>query len=242
MSQRRLIDAVLAEGFCHDRDQARQLILAGGIHVNSHPAKQPSAFVRRDALLSHVDTRQPVSRAGQKLSCALTEWRISVDGKVAADIGAAAGGFTECMLERGAVRVYAIERGKGQLAWKLRQDARVFVMEGTSILDGPVLPESVMLATIDVSWTSLKLALPHVVPLLAPGADVITLIKPNYELQDTDRLVQGVLVDESLRNSVVEGVLAWMTANGWQVHATMVSQIAGEGGNVEWLVRLTYNG
>lgn len=242
MSQRRLIDAVLAEGFCQDRDQARQLILAGEIRVNSHQATQPSAFVRKDALLVRVDSRQPVSRAGQKLSCALTEWQIPVEGKVAADIGAAAGGFTECMLERGAIRVYAIERGKGQLAWKLRQDARVVVMEDTSILDGPLLPECVTLAAIDVSWTPLKRALPHVATLLAPGADVIALIKPNYELQDPDKLVEGVLVDESLRKTVVEDVLAWIAAHGWRIRATMVSPITGDGGNVEWLVRLLYNG
>lgn len=239
MAKLRLIDAVLARRLCDDRDRARRLILAGEILVNGHRISQPAMFVKSDATLTLTDLSRPVSRAGHKLEYALTRWDIRVESIVAADIGAASGGFTERLLRHGAQRVYAIETGKGQLSWKLRQDPRVVVMEETNILYLETLPERIALAVIDTSWTPLRQALPRVERLLGQSGEVIALLKPNYELQDPARLARGILEDERVRQEVVRTFLQWAEEQGWTIHHAMPSPIAGDKGNVEWLTHMS---
>lgn len=242
MAKRRLIDLVIDRGLIIDRDQARQLILAGSVQVNGHKMVQPAAYVGSDVEVGLKNLETSVSRAGQKLSFALSKWAIPVEDKIAADVGAATGGFTECLLRHGARRVYAIETGKGQLAWKIREDKRVVVMEETNILKQPTLPEPVDLATIDVSWTPLCQALPSLAVLLNEQNTVIALLKPNYELQNPVKLVNGVLIDPQIRMQVIEKFVIWAESHGWQVLNESQSPVTGDRGNVEWLFHLRYKG
>ncbi len=241
MAKIRLIDLVLNRGLSPNRDHARRIILAGNVLINGHRLSQPAAYVSSDVEITCVDVSRPVSRAGRKLEHALEEWTIPTNGAIAGDIGAASGGFTECLLERGAERVYAIETGKGLLSWKLRQDPRVVVMEETSILHLNHLPELLSLVTIDTSWTPLRRSLPCVAALLKEGADVIALLKPNYEIQDPSILIEGVLRDSAILLNVVDEFLDRASELGWRVLGHMESPIQGDKGNIEWLVHLKFN-
>ena len=241
MAKRRLIDLVLDRDLSIDRDQARRLILTGSVQVNGHIMVQPAAYVGVDVEVRLKNSETSVSRAGQKLSFALSQWNIPVEEKITADVGAAAGGFTEGLLRHGARRVYAIETGKGQLAWKIRQDKRVVVMEETNILQLHTLPDPIDLATIDVSWTPLRQALPALAPLLGEPSTVIALLKPNYELQQPGQLVNGVLVDPQIRTQVIQNFMLWAENHDWQVLDETRSPVTGDRGNVEWLFHLRYN-
>jgi len=233
-----LIDAVLRAGLCEDRESARNLILSGGILVNGHPATRPAAPIGKDVRIVRIKTEKPVSRAGRKLEHALDLWAISVVGRVVVDVGSASGGFTECLLQRGATRVYAMESGVGQLAWKLRQNSRVVVMENTNVLYTASLPEPVSLAVIDISWTPMRQALPVVGDWMPEKGEAIVLLKPNYELQDPGKLTDGVLLEENIRQRVVDDFIAFANRTGWDVTGAAPSPITGDGGNVEWLIRL----
>lgn len=171
-----------------------------------------------------------VSRGGEKLAAALERLDIAVAGKVCADLGSHVGGFVDCLLQRGAARVYAIDTCYGTLAWKLRKDARVVVMERTNALHAE-LPERVDLITIDVGWTRQANVLPVAARLVKPLGIVVTLIKPHYEAPRS-RLQSGVLPDEQV-DQVVATVLEAARLAGWCVHGTVESPIRGHGGNRE---------
>lgn len=174
-----------------------------------------------------------VSRAGQKLASALDSFGLTVTNKVCADLGCSTGGFTDCMLQRGAAKVYAVDTGYGVLDWKLRNDKRVVVMERMNALH-VALPELVDFISIDVGWTKQKLVLPHALTLLKPGGDLVTLIKPHYEAGRGDR-TRGRVKDES-RDAVLDRVLGEIADLGITVQATIESPISGEKGkNVEYL-------
>jgi 23S rRNA (cytidine1920-2'-O)/16S rRNA (cytidine1409-2'-O)-methyltransferase len=176
-----------------------------------------------------------VSRAGDKLDHALTAFSIDVTGFTCADFGANAGGFTDCMLQRGAAKIYAVDTGYGALEWKLRKDSRVIVMERTNAMHVE-LPEEVDLVTIDVAWTKQRFILPAAWKVVKPTGHVVCLIKPHYEA-DPRRLVRGVL-PESEVDEIVRGVVAEMIAFGFQVRRTTRSPIIGAKGNVEMLAHL----
>jgi 23S rRNA (cytidine1920-2'-O)/16S rRNA (cytidine1409-2'-O)-methyltransferase len=176
-----------------------------------------------------------VSRAGQKLEHALATFGIDVAGLVCADLGCNTGGFTDCLLKRGAAKVYAVDTGYGVLDWKLRNDPRVVVMERTNAMHVE-LPEPVGFASVDVSWTRQKNILPAAKKLLAPGGEIVSLVKPHYEAPKSS-LRSGIL-PESLLDEVVTGVLADVRACGFDVVQTVRSPIKGTGGNVEILCRL----
>jgi 23S rRNA (cytidine1920-2'-O)/16S rRNA (cytidine1409-2'-O)-methyltransferase len=176
-----------------------------------------------------------VSRAGAKLDHALTDFRIDVAGKICADLGCSTGGFTDCLLQRGAAKVYAVDTGYGVLDWKLRNDPRVVVMERTNAMHAR-LPEKAQLISIDVGWTRQKNILPSAAENLAPGGLVVTLIKPHYESPPA-ALRKGVLPEESV-DSVVSAVSAELETLGWIVASVVRSPIRGSGGNVEVLACL----
>lgn len=177
-----------------------------------------------------------VSRGGLKLDHALTTFGLDLTGLNCADLGCSTGGFTDCMLQRGAARVYAVDTGYGVLAWKLRKDARVVVMERTNAMH-VVLPQAVDFVSIDASWTKQSKILPAAKKIVAAGGRIVTLIKPHYEA-DAALLRQGVLPDEAVA-SVVDGVLAMVAAMGFTVVATTTSPIRGsEKGNLEVLALL----
>ena len=175
------------------------------------------------------------SRAGQKLEHALTTFDVDVTGRTCADLGSNVGGFVDCLLSRGAAKVYAVDTGYGTLDWKLRNDPRVVVMERTNAMHVE-LPEPVSLVTIDVAWTKQRLILPAARRLLAPSADVITLIKPHYEAEPA-LLRKGVLPAENL-DAVVEKVKYDVAQAGFDLRETVRSPIKGTGGNVELLAWL----
>jgi len=179
--------------------------------------------------------RRFVSRAGEKLDFALAEFAVEVNGFVCADFGANAGGFTDCLLQRGAARVYAIDTGYGALEWKLRKDPRVVVRERTNAMHA-ALPEAVDLVTIDVAWTKQRHILPAARRVLKPAAHVVSLIKPHYEA-DPQLLVEGVLPEAKL-GLVLDNVKREIAASGFEVARTVASPILGAKGNHEVLALL----
>jgi 23S rRNA (cytidine1920-2'-O)/16S rRNA (cytidine1409-2'-O)-methyltransferase len=176
-----------------------------------------------------------VSRAGQKLDHALTTFGIDASAKICADLGCSTGGFTDCLLQRGAVKVYAVDTGYGVLEWKLRNDPRVVVMERTNAMHVKI-PEAVDLVTIDVGWTRQRNILPSAQRILKPGGRVITLVKPHYEA-DPSLLRNGILPEEHLEQ-VVETVKQDVESSGWKWIASVLSPIKGTGGNAEVLAQL----
>jgi len=176
-----------------------------------------------------------VSRAGAKLEHALATFRIDVAGKTCADLGCSTGGFTDCLLQRGGAKVFAVDTGYGVLDWKLRNDPRVVVMERTNAMYVE-LPTPVEIVTIDVGWTRQRNILPSARKLLASGGVVISLVKPHYEA-DPKLLQKGVLPDDAL-DSVLEIVRRDVESLGWDWQASVKSPIRGSGGNIEVLVRL----
>ncbi len=236
------LDRLLVDrGLAPSRDRAQRLILAGDVLVGDRPATKPGVLVGRDA---PVRLRAPasryVSRGGEKLAGALDAFHLDVAGLVALDVGASTGGFTDCLLGRGARRVIAVDVGYGQLAWALRQDARVVVLERTNArhLDPTLLPERPDVATIDVSFISLALVLPAVTSVLGPGGGAVALVKPQFEAGRGQVGKGGVVRDPAVRAAAVARVRAAADAAGFAVRGEVDSVLPGPKGNREvflWL-------
>jgi 23S rRNA (cytidine1920-2'-O)/16S rRNA (cytidine1409-2'-O)-methyltransferase len=234
----RLDELVLARGLAESRTQAQRLILAGQVRQADQVLDKAGQLVPEDIAL-RVEAGLPfVSRGGLKLAAALDVFGVDPLGWVCADIGASTGGFTDCLLQRGAVRVYAVDVGYGQLAWSLRQDPRVISIERTNIRHLTALPELVTLATVDVSFIGLSLVLPNIVRLLGPGGQIIALIKPQFEVGKGQVGKGGVVRDPKLHTAVVEKVLAEAPSIGLVPAGVIRSPITGPAGNVEFLAWL----
>jgi 23S rRNA (cytidine1920-2'-O)/16S rRNA (cytidine1409-2'-O)-methyltransferase len=238
------IDRLLVErGLVESRERARRLVMAGSVLVGDRPVTKPGTEVAADAEIRLRETAAPfVSRGGEKLAGALDAFALDVAGRVALDVGASTGGFTDCLLQRGARRVIALDVGYGQLAWRLRQDARVVVLERTNArsLAADALPETPDLATVDVSFISLGIVLPAVVAVLAPAADVVALVKPQFEVGKGQVGKGGVVRDDALRAGAVAGVRTAAAALGLEVRGEAESVLPGPKGNREvflWLSR-----
>jgi 23S rRNA (cytidine1920-2'-O)/16S rRNA (cytidine1409-2'-O)-methyltransferase len=234
------LDVLLVErGLVSSRETGRRLIMAGQVRVNGELSDKPGRQVAVDAPLA-IDKGLPyVSRGGFKLEAALDRFQLDVRGWVAADVGASTGGFTDCLLQRGASRVYAIDVGYGQLAWSLRQDPRVVVMERTNARYLEALPELVDLVTIDASFISLKLLLPTAARLLFPDRGMaILLIKPQFEAGRRQVGKGGVVRDLAVHRQVLMDVLTWAETQGWDVWGVTPSPVRGPAGNVEFLAHL----
>jgi len=189
-------------------------------------------------IVSDAPNHAFVSRGGDKLDAALKHFAVDVTGLVCADLGSHVGGFVDCLLRRGAARVYSVDTAYGILAWKLRKEPRVTVLERSNAMH-VALPEPVEIVTVDIGWTPQSKILPSVVRLISPAARVITLIKPHYEASE-DLLVNGVLPDEQV-DEVVEAVLGDVRSRGWTVHGVFPSPLRGHGGNREVFALLTRN-
>jgi 23S rRNA (cytidine1920-2'-O)/16S rRNA (cytidine1409-2'-O)-methyltransferase len=238
----RLDELLVERGLAESRSQAQRLILAGQVMSGDAVLDKPG---RQMADGSALELRQPlryVSRGGLKLEAALDAFGIVPEGWACADIGASTGGFTDCLLQRGAARVYAIDVGYGQLAWSLRQDPRVISIERANIRYLEALPEHVTLATVDVSFIGLELVLPHVAALLAPEGQVVALIKPQFEVGKGRVGKGGVVREPDLHREVLQRVLADAQRSGLSPAGTVRSPITGPAGNVEYLAWLRLGG
>ena len=237
--ERERLDILLHRmGLTESREGARRLIMAGQVSVNGEVADKPGARVPLTAEIRIEAEPAYVSRGGLKLEAALTAFSLDVGGLVAADIGASTGGFTDCLLQDGAARVYTIDVGYGQLAWKLRQDPRVVVMERVNARYLQELPEPIDLATIDVSFISLKLVLPAAIRLLKPGGHILALVKPQFEAGREQVGKGGVVRDPAVHQAVLHDLLAWAPANGLQAQGLVPSPLRGPAGNIEFLAYL----
>ncbi len=233
--------AVFEQGLAPSRERAQALILAGQVLCGDRPVEKAGDVVPAGAALRLRGEPMPyVSRGGLKLAHALNAFQVEVTGVVAVDIGASTGGFTDCLLQRGASRVYCIDVGHGQLDWKIASDPRVVVIDRTNIRHMPPdrIPERATLAVIDVSFISLRLVLPQLPALLVAGAPVVTLVKPQFEV-GRDKVGKGGIVrDDEDRRQAVADVAAAARELGFAVLGETTSPITGGKGNVEFLLHL----
>jgi 23S rRNA (cytidine1920-2'-O)/16S rRNA (cytidine1409-2'-O)-methyltransferase len=238
---RRRLDLLLVErGLAESRARAQALIMAGLVFSGDRRLDKPGMLIDEDAALAVKGRDHPwVSRGGLKLAHALDRFGIDPAGLVCLDVGASTGGFTDVLLTRGAARVYAVDVGRGQLAWKLRVDPRVILLERVNVRDltRALIPEPIDLVVCDVSFISLTLALPAALALAAPGARLVALVKPQFEAGRAQVGKGGIVRDPDARREVCERISAWVAAQpGWQVSGLIDSPIAGAEGNLEYLL------
>ncbi|HWG79371.1 MAG TPA: TlyA family RNA methyltransferase [Stellaceae bacterium] len=241
MSDKRRVDTLLVErGLAESRARAQALVLAGLVWSDGQRIDKPGISLAGDTPLEVRGREHPwVSRGGIKLAHALDHFAIDPAGAVALDIGASTGGFTDVLLTRGACRVYAVDVGHGQLAWKLRQDARVTVLERTNArhLTSEQIPDAPDLIVCDASFISLTTVLPAALALAAPAARLVALIKPQFEVGKSKVGKGGVVRDPALHREVCERITAWLAAQpGWRVEGVTQSPIQGPEGNIEFLI------
>ncbi len=232
---------LVRRGLCSGRERAKEEIRAGRVLVDGTPETRPSRDVAEDVPIRlSGDALRYVSRGGLKLEKALQAFGVSPEGKICLDCGASTGGFTDCLLQNGASRVYALDVGSGQLAEKLRSDPRVFSMENFNVreLKPEDLPEAPELAVIDVSFISLRLILPAVARVLTPGGEVICLIKPQFEAGKAHVGKKGVVRDETVHRQVLEGLFLFFPTLELYPAGLSWSPIRGPEGNIEYLCHL----
>lgn len=233
------LDTVLVEqGLFPSREQAQRAIMAGEIRVGDAVVDKSSVKVGPDAAISVKETPLYVGRGGLKLESALSHFGLPVTGLTALDIGASTGGFTDCLLQKGAKKVYAIDVGHGQLDWKIRNDPRVVVREklNARFLSGADIPETIDLCVIDVSFISLTLILPNAFELVTPNGMVIALIKPQFELQAVDVGRGGIVREPALHEKAQRKIRDFVLAAGHRVVGIAPSAITGTDGNQEFFI------
>ena len=237
------LDTYLVEkGFFESRAKAQASIMAGQVLVDEQKIDKPGTAVKEGATIRLLgDQLKYVSRGGLKLEKALQVFPVKVEGKVMADIGASTGGFTDCALQNGATKVYAVDVGYGQLAWKLRSDPRVVNMERTNAraLDETSLPELVDAVSIDVAFISLEKIRPAVKKILKPKGFVIALIKPQFEAGKEHIGKKGVVKDPEVHKEVIHRIIRFAKAEGWSIGGLDFSPVKGPEGNIEYLLYLT---
>lgn len=228
-----------SRGLAESRERARSLILSGSVLVDGKKIEKAGAQVKEDAEIVLLGPISPyVGRGGIKLEGALNAFHLDPSGKVVIDVGASTGGFTDCLLQRGAARVYAVDVGYGQLAWRLRQDPRVIVLERRNIRTLPpeVIPEPVDLATIDVSFISLEKVIPAVIPFLKPRGEIVALVKPQFEVGKGEVGRGGIVRSSEKHRSVLDRIYSQAAGWGLQIGGSIPSPILGQKGNAEFLV------
>jgi len=237
MPKQRLDLVLVSRGLVKSREEAQRLILAGEVRVGDRPARKPSDPVATDAAVSVGERPRFASRGGEKLDGALDALAVDVDGVVALDVGASTGGFTDCLLSRGAKRVYALDVGYGQLDWRLRRDPRVVVIERQNVrdLEPAAIHEPLDVVVIDVSFISLRLVLP-VVRVVAPGATILALVKPQFEVGKGKVGKGGVVRDPDLHREAVDSVRRAARELGFVERGFVESALRGPKGNREFFV------
>lgn len=233
------LDALLVErGLAPSREKAQALVMMGVVRSGERLLPKPGMAVSEEVPLSLVSPLPYVGRGGLKLAAALDTFAIDVAGLVVADIGCSTGGFTDVVLQRGAARVYAIDVGRGQLHYRLRIDERVVVLEGVNARYPLSLPEPVSLATVDVSFISLRKVLPALAEALAARGQVVVLLKPQFEADRGSVGRGGVVRDPAVHLAVQADFIDWCGGQGWGVWGSMESPVTGRAGNREFLVHL----
>jgi 23S rRNA (cytidine1920-2'-O)/16S rRNA (cytidine1409-2'-O)-methyltransferase len=240
----RLDRLLVDQGLVASREIAVRTVLAGGVLVEGRIVDKPARLVARTARIEIARAAPFVSRAGEKLAAALDAFSIDPQGVIALDVGCSTGGFTDCLLQRGAQRVYGVDVGYGLIDWKLRQDPRVVLHERTNVryLDRSLIPEPIDLAVIDVSFISVKLVLPSVVPLLRDTGRVIALVKPQFEVGKGQVGSGGIVRDQVQRRAVTEKVISSARGLGLDVTGVLDSPVKGRKGNQEILVSFQRHG
>jgi 23S rRNA (cytidine1920-2'-O)/16S rRNA (cytidine1409-2'-O)-methyltransferase len=234
------LDRLLTErNLAESRERGQALIIAGQVLVNGQKVDKAGTLVRADADVRILGEQMPyVSRGGLKLEKALAEFTIDVKDKTALDAGASTGGFTDCLLQHGAKKVYSVDVGYGQMAWKIRQDPRVVVIERVNLreMDPSLVPERIDIIVIDVSFISLEKVIPSLMRFLRPGGEIVALIKPQFEVGKGQVGKGGIVRDEAARDEAVERVRRFVQEQRLEVRGIIPSPITGQDGNVEYLM------
>ena len=240
MAAKRRLDVLLVQcGLVQSVERARVAVLAGDVLVNGERALQPAATVAEGARIELRRRPRYVGRGGEKLEHALQAFTLDVRGLVVLDVGASTGGFSDCLLQHGAGRVYAVDVGYGQLDYRLRQDARVEVLERTNIRELTGLAEAPGLATIDVSFIGLENVLPSVVRLLRPGGRIVALVKPQFQARRREVGKGGLVTDPLVHAAVLGRIVAWAADRGLRFGGLTLSPLRGPAGNKEFFVLWT---
>lgn len=239
----RLDRLLVSQGLAVSREIAARTVLAGGVLVDGIVVDKPAKLV---SLHSRIDVEKPapfVSRSGEKLAAALNPFSIDPTGSICLDVGCSTGGFTDCLLQRGARLIYAVDVGYGQIDWKLRQDPRVILFERTNIryMDRSLIRETIDLAVIDVSFISLTLVLPSVVRFLRDGACVVALVKPQFEVGKGQVGAGGIVRDDLQRRAMTQKVIDCAADLGLVAHGSLDSPVKGRKGNREILVAFKHH-
>ena len=232
---------LVAKGLAQSRQRSQAMIMAGKVLVNDSPVDKPGFYVSPGDTVELKGNDIPyVSRGGLKLEAALQKFQLVVTESICIDVGASTGGFTDCLLQRGAERVYAVDVGYGQLAWKLRQDPRVIVIERTNIrhMAADTIPAPVDLVTIDVSFISLKIVVPVIVKFLKPGASILALIKPQFEVGKSQVGKGGVVRNSELHQQVIEDLSDFFGTIKLTPQSVCPSPLLGPKGNREFFIFL----
>jgi 23S rRNA (cytidine1920-2'-O)/16S rRNA (cytidine1409-2'-O)-methyltransferase len=236
----RLDNLLVTRGLFESREQAQRAVMAGEVKIGTRVAAKPSQLLEPDAAIVVKPVRQYVGRGALKLEGALDHFQSDVNGKVALDIGASIGGFTQCLLRRGAAKVYAVDVGYGQLAWKIRNDPRVIALEklNARLLSSEHIPELVDICVIDVSFISLTLILPNALGLITPDGVIVALIKPQFELRREDVGRGGIVRDPELHEKAQQKIVNFVESAGHRVIGLVPSTITGADGNQEFFICL----
>lgn len=241
MEKKRLDCLIYERGLAESREKAKIAVMMGNVYVDGQKQDKPGTMLPQKAeIVIRGETLKYVSRGGLKLEKALQVFPIDLSDKVTMDIGASTGGFTDCMLQNGAIKVYSIDVGYGQLAWKLRTDPRVVNLERTNVryLKQEQVPEKVDFFSVDVAFISLKLVLPVARNFLREGGEAVCLIKPQFEAGREKVGKKGVVRDKAVHAEVIESIVNFVLENGFSVLGLTFSPVKGPEGNIEYLLYL----
>lgn len=241
----RLDSCVFSKGLTESREKARAVIMSGSVYVNGRKADKPGEQVTDgDIIEVRGNPLKYVSRGGLKLEKAINEFAIDIRGGICADIGASTGGFTDCILQNGAARVYAVDVGYGQLDWRLRNDSRVVVLERTNFryIQKSQIPDMLTFASVDVSFISLTKILPVLRPLLRAGGEVVCLVKPQFEAGKDKVGKKGVVKDPAVHFEVIKNIVEFSVTIGFSALNLTFSPVPGPEGNIEYLLYLLNDG
>jgi 23S rRNA (cytidine1920-2'-O)/16S rRNA (cytidine1409-2'-O)-methyltransferase len=236
--KQRLDELLVDRGLAPSRERAAALVMAGRVHGPDRRYTKPGHAFAADVELSVTPSPRFVSRGGEKLAAALDSWPVPVQDRIAIDVGASTGGFSDCLLQHGAAQVYAVDVGTGQLAEKLRRDPRIVNLEKSNARHLPALSPTPTLAVMDVAFISARALLPNLATVIEPGSDVLLLVKPQFEAPRDVVDSRGVVTDATDRAAAIMAVTSWAIERNWRLGGVLRSPLRGPAGNIEYFVWL----